>query len=143
MAIGFVPGAALLANLDRGGANLSLTSSSTTLTYFDVTNFRLGINTATPAHALDVTGNINVTGTIISAGNLLVNSGNLTTTATTVNVLNTTATTVNEYGDATLIVSGATTGTFNIRNANLYLPNATTIYSGQSTVEHSKLVIRH
>lgn len=134
MAIGFVPGAALLANLDRLGANLSFTTSSTTLAYLDFTNFRLGINTATPTHALDVTGNINATGTVILAGNLAVNSGNLTTTASTVNLLNATAATMNFAGAATIANIGAATGTVTLNNANVWYPNATTLNGAQTTV---------
>ena len=52
----------------------------------------------------------------------------------TMGVFNTSSTTVNAFGAATSVVAGATTGTFNIRNANLYIPNATTIYSAQGTV---------
>jgi hypothetical protein len=42
---------------------------------------------------------------------------------------------MNFAGAATSVVTGAATGTFNIRNANVYLPNATTIYSGQTTLD--------
>jgi hypothetical protein len=61
MAIGRVPGAALLGNLDRQGLDLGFTTNSTTLLQLDFTNYRLGINTAAPQQALDVTGNILVT----------------------------------------------------------------------------------
>ena len=57
MAISRIPGYALLSNLDRQGTDLSITSGAT-LTYWDLTNFRVGINTETPQQALDVNGNI-------------------------------------------------------------------------------------
>ena len=75
-----------------------------------------------------LTGNLNILGTGID------------TTATTIGVFNTTATTVNKFGAATSVVTGATTGTYNIRNANLYLPNATTIFSGQTTLSFANTV---
>jgi hypothetical protein len=58
MAISRVPGYSLLANLDRQGTDLSLTSSGLTLQYWDVTNYRVGINTDTPQQELHVNGNI-------------------------------------------------------------------------------------
>ena len=58
MAISRVPGYSLLANLDRQGTDLSLTSSGVTLQYWDVTNYRIGINNQAPQQELDVSGNI-------------------------------------------------------------------------------------
>ena len=58
MAISRVPGFSLLANLDRQGTDLSLTSSGQTLQYWDVTNYRIGINNQAPQQELDVSGNI-------------------------------------------------------------------------------------
>jgi hypothetical protein len=58
MSISRVPGYSLLANLDRQGTDLSLTSSGQTLQYWDVTNYRVGINNQAPKYELDVTGNI-------------------------------------------------------------------------------------
>jgi hypothetical protein len=60
MAIGRVPGAALLNELDRQGLDLYFTTSSQTLAYLDFTNFRLGVNTATPQQALEVVGNAQI-----------------------------------------------------------------------------------
>lgn len=76
MAIGRVPGAALLSNLDRQGLDLSFTTSSQTLAYLDFANFRLGINTLTPQEALDITGNVLVTtGNILTSANLIYDIG--------------------------------------------------------------------
>ena len=58
MAISRVPGYSLLANLDRQGTDISLTSSGLTLQYWDVTNYRVGINNSAPQQELDVSGNI-------------------------------------------------------------------------------------
>ena len=58
MAISRVPGYSLLSNLDRQGTDLSITSSGLTLQYWDVTNYRVGINTDTPQQEFHVSGNI-------------------------------------------------------------------------------------
>ena len=75
MAIGRVPGAALLGNLDRQGLDLGFTTNSTTLLQLDFTNYRLGINTATPQQALDVTGNVQVAGNVVPSANLTYDIG--------------------------------------------------------------------
>jgi hypothetical protein len=49
-------------------------------------------------------------------------------------LVNENVTTLNVGGAATSLVAGATSGTFSLRNANLHLPNATTIHSSQATV---------
>lgn len=74
MAISRIPGYSLLANLDRQGTDLSLTSNGQTLVYFDVTNYRVGINTGTsinPADVFEVNGNILISnGNVYSGANL-------------------------------------------------------------------------
>ena len=75
MAIGRVPGAALLGNLDRQGLDLGFTTNSTTLLQLDFTNYRLGINTATPQQALDITGNVQVAGNVVPSANLTYDIG--------------------------------------------------------------------
>ena len=100
MAIGRVPGAALLSNLDRQGLDLSFTTSSQTLAYLDFANFRLGINSVSPAEALDVTGNILVTtGNVLTSANLSYNIG--TTTNWWNNVYANTVTSTNIAGTLT------------------------------------------
>ena len=69
MAISRVPGFSLLANLDRQGTDLSLTSSGQTLQYWDVTNYRIGVNNQAPQQELDVSGNI-----MTSNGHVLTNA---------------------------------------------------------------------
>ncbi len=66
-------------------------------------------------------------------GNLSVNGGDLTTTATTFNLLNTNATTINFAGAATSLIVGATTGTTRIRN-NLDVDGDVNIDGGDLTV---------
>jgi hypothetical protein len=87
MAIGRVPGAALLGNLDRQGLDLSFTTESATLLQLDFTNYRLGINTSTPQQALDVAGNILVTaGDVYTSNDLLYNIGSETSRWNTIYV---------------------------------------------------------
>lgn len=69
MAIGRISGPMLVPDLERQGINLSIDGD---LVYFDVTNRRVGVNTSTPNVALDIIGDVAVT------GNLFV--GNATTT---------------------------------------------------------------
>jgi hypothetical protein len=79
MAISRVPGYSLLANLDRQGTDLSLTSSGVTLQYWDVTNYRIGVNTDTPQQELDVSGNIITSnGHIYTGANLQFDVGSYT-----------------------------------------------------------------
>jgi hypothetical protein len=79
MAIGKVPGAALLPEQDRQGLDLYFTTNSQTLAYLDFNNFRLGVNTATPQQPLDVNGNVIVTnGFLLTSGNLTYDIGTVT-----------------------------------------------------------------
>lgn len=79
MAISRVPGYSLLANLDRQGTDLSLTSSGQTLQYWDVTNYRIGINNQAPQYELDVSGNIITSnGHVYTAANLAYDVGSTT-----------------------------------------------------------------
>jgi hypothetical protein len=58
MAISRIPGFSLLANLDRQGTDLFISSNGQTLFYWDVTNYRIGVNTDSPQQELHVNGNI-------------------------------------------------------------------------------------
>jgi hypothetical protein len=79
MALSRVPGYSLLANLDRQGTDLSLTSSGLTLQYWDVTNYRIGINNQAPQQELDVSGNIITSnGHIYTGANLQFDVGSTT-----------------------------------------------------------------
>ena len=60
MAISRIGGKALRANLERD-SNLAF---NTNTLYVDYTNGRIGIGKTNPAQILDVTGNVNATGTI-------------------------------------------------------------------------------
>ncbi len=75
-------------------------------------------------------------GNLTIQGDVALNGGDLTSTATTFNMLTSTSTTVSAFTAATSLTLGATTGTGTIRNATIDLPNATTISgsSGLATV---------
>jgi hypothetical protein len=80
MSISFVSGLMLNANLYRDGQNLSFsnTNSSGSILYIDVSNNRVGINTASATSALTVSGNINVGNiNIPSQGNVDVGNVNI------------------------------------------------------------------
>lgn len=71
MAIGRVPGSALLPNLDRQGIDLAFTTNNSDLVKFDFANFRVGINNSNPEQSLDVVGNVQIdSGDLLTTGNL-------------------------------------------------------------------------
>jgi hypothetical protein len=70
----------------------------------------LGGNLVLNSFNVTGTGNVNITGSITSTGDVAVNGGDLTTTATTFNLVNTTATTVNLAAAANFLNIGKTTG---------------------------------
>ena len=89
-------------------------------------------STTTTDGALIVTGGVGIGGTVNIGTNLnvtgdvAVNGGDLTTTATTFNLVNGTATTVNLAGAGTAVNIGAATGTTNIKN-NLLVDGTMTV----------------
>jgi hypothetical protein len=87
-------------------------------------------NTGTASTAVFVDAGISYvsnTDTLTLTGDVAINGGDATTTATTFNLINGTATNVNFAGAATALVMGATTGIGTIRNATISFPNATTV----------------
>jgi hypothetical protein len=66
-------------------------------------------------------------------GDLAVNGGDITTTASTFNLINANATTVNFAGAGTAITIGATTGTTTIRNANTVVTGDLAVNGGDIT----------
>ena len=79
MAIGRISGGMLHSNLERQGVDLAFDGN---LTYLDVTNRRVGINTDTPDYELDVNGNVRVSdvtivGNVISSSNGITIDGNI------------------------------------------------------------------
>ena len=77
MAIGRVPGPALLANLDRQGTDLSFTTTGNTLVQMDFTNFRLGVGNASPTQTLTVNGDTLVYNGTLTAENFTLSDGGL------------------------------------------------------------------
>lgn len=71
----------------------------------------------TVAGGVGIVENLNVGGDGVITGDLAVNGGDITTTATTFNLVNATATTLNIGGAATAIDIGAATGTTSVNNA--------------------------
>ena len=71
----------------------------------------------TVAGGVGITENLNVGGDGAITGDLAVNGGDITTTATTFNLVNATATTLNIGGAATAVDIGAATGTTSVNNA--------------------------
>ena len=66
---------------------------------------------------LSVTGTTSLTANVTLSGDLAVNGGDITTTATSFNIVNTNATTVQIANAATSLTLGATSGTLSLRNA--------------------------
>jgi len=73
------------------------------------------INIAHTTSTTNINGNLEVKGSIVS------------TTQTSVNLLNTNATTVNAFGAATSITMGDAPGTFTVENSTITFPNATNV----------------
>jgi hypothetical protein len=85
------------------------------------------------------------TGAVQLASDLAVNGGDLTTTATTFNLLNATATTLNIGGAATTVSVGANTGTTTVNNnltitGNLTVSGTTTTVNTTNTTVTDKLL---
>ena len=80
MAVGRISGPLLKSNLIRNGIDLAF---ETDLLYLDVNNNRIGINTATPQHELDVSGTIRSTNAVLdklTAGNIVIENNDITST---------------------------------------------------------------
>ena len=79
MAISRVPGYSLLQDLDRVGTDLQFTTNGNSLVYMDFSNFYVGINTATPTQALEISGNVLVAnGHVYTGANLQFDLGSQT-----------------------------------------------------------------
>ncbi len=146
-AVAYTGGATFNSNLtlvgsDTAGTEFFRVQNGSTVTKFQVDSASgnttisgtLGVTGATTlSSTLGVTGattlssTLAVTGDTTLTGDLAVNGGDLTTTATTFNLLNATATTLNFAGAATALTIGATTGTATIRNATVAITNNATV----------------
>jgi len=74
MAIGRITGQMLFPNLERQGQNLAIDAN---LTYFDVNNRRVGVNTITPLYELDVHGNAHVGNLYLVANTITSDTGKI------------------------------------------------------------------
>jgi hypothetical protein len=74
MAFGKISGPMLQPDLARQGVDLSV---DTNLTYFDVTNRRVGINTAAPTKTLDVNGNVKLGNILITSATISSDTGKI------------------------------------------------------------------
>ncbi len=83
-----------------------------------------------------VGGTLGVTGDVTLSGDLAVNGGDITSTATTFNLLNSTVTTGNLFGAGTAVNIGAATGTTNVKN-NLQVDLDVDIRGGDLTTNQT------
>ena len=79
-------------------------------------------------------------GSFNTAGNIAVNGGSLTTTATTANIVNANATTVNIGGAATTVNIGASSGTTTVNN-NFVITGTLTVNGTTETLNSTTVVI--
>ena len=126
-----------------GTFNLANTTATTVNAFGAATAINIGFASPTGLttikHDLKVDGDFAVDGTltlgndVAIAGDLAVNGGDLTTTATTFNLINANATTVNFAGAGTALTIGSTTGTTTIRNANTVVTGDLAVNGGDIT----------
>jgi hypothetical protein len=79
MAIGRISGPMLYGDLDRQGINLSFDG---TLLYLDVTNRRVGVNTTSPAYALDINSNVRLASLVVNGNTITSQLGNIELSST-------------------------------------------------------------
>ena len=89
---------------------------------------------------LTVAGTSTLVGVVSASGDLAVNGGDITTTATTFNLVNSTASTVNFAGAATALTMGAGTGTTTVQN-NLVVTGDLTVNGTTVTVDATTVSI--
>jgi hypothetical protein len=137
MAISRVPGYSLLANLDRQGTDIYISSNGQTLIYWDVNNYKIGVNTDTPQQELHVSGNILVgNGHVYTGANLQFDLGSPTNQWRSFyggNVYATLATPTQPYITSlgnltTLNVAGTTT------LSNTFVSSGSTISAGNNRI---------
>ena len=139
MAISRVPGFSLLANLDRQGTDLFISSNGQILFYWDVNNFKVGVNTDTPQQELHVNGNILAgNGHVYTGANIQFDLGSATNRWRNfhgANVYATLATPVQPYitslGNLTALnVDGTTT------LSNTFVNSGSTISAGNNKITY-------
>jgi hypothetical protein len=124
--------------------NLSATGNQQNINFSPTgTNSAITINSAgTLTLSAAAAGGISVTSDITTANDIAVNGGDITTTATTFNLLNANATTVNFAGAATALTIGANaSGTTTVRN-NLTVTGDLTVSGTNATINATGVTIR-
>ena len=115
----------------------------TTLTGLLNANGGIAVDTNAFTVAGDGTGNTAIAGTLAVTGNttltsdLAVNGGDITTTATSFNLIDINATTVNFARASTALTIGASTGTATIRNTNVVLDGDLQVRGGDLTTDQT------
>jgi hypothetical protein len=123
--------------------NLSATQNQQNINFSPTgTNSAITINSAgTLTLGAAAAGGINVTTNITSSGDIAINGGDLTTTATTFNLVDTNATTVNFARAGTAITIGASAvGTTTIRN-NLTVNGDLTVSGTNATISATSVTV--
>ena len=92
------------------------------------------LGSATGSNVNQVYGGMTLSGNIITSGDIAVNGGDITSTATSFNLLNATVTNANVLGAANTIVLGGTGGTTTIRNAATRI-NGTLTVTGATVLQ--------
>lgn len=120
-------------NIDGG----NLTTNQTTFNLLDTNATTVNaFGAATTLELGAATGTLTVHNAVLDAdGNVNVDGGALTTNGTDFDLVNTNATTVNFAGAATALSIGATSGTLELNNANVWLPNATSVDGAQTDLD--------
>jgi hypothetical protein len=129
--------------VDAFKAATALTFAGTTGTTTVRNNLAVGGNVVvsnTDDTTSESTGALQVAGGVAVAKDLFVGGGDIITDETTFNLLNVTPTTMNFAGAATVLNLGAATGTATVNNATVYLPNATNVAVGQSSITFANTV---
>ena len=118
MAVGRISGPLLKDNLLRNGVNLAF---ETNLLYLDVSDSRVGVNTATPQYDLDVNGTTRTTNLIASTNanlaSFTINSNTISSTSGTINFLP-------SGGSATVYQGIASIGNINVATNTISSTNA-------------------
>ena len=109
-----------------------VTNNSVDNLFVDRNTGRIGINDNTPSFNLDINGTLRATGAVQFDNDLAVNGGDITSTASTFNLLNQ-PTTVNAFTASTATRIGALTGTTTI-GYNLNLLGPSLILNSDDTV---------
>ena len=123
--------------------NLSATQNQQTINFSPTgTNSSITLNSAgSLTLGAAAAGGINVTTDMTSSGDIAVNGGDITTTATTFNLVNANATTVNFAGAGTAVTIGANAlGTTTVRN-NLTVNGDLTVSGTNATLSATSVTV--